>query len=121
KTRGRGRPRSFLERALLSVFLAVQAVCALPAFADASHNGFRKPPPEARPWVYWFWLNSKSAVGPSRSEAGEAEQPLRRVPLKLRRGFLPGTHLAHVNRLEAAFESGRARFPSEIILLRRDK
>ena len=109
KTRGRGCPRSFLERALLSAFLAVQAVCVLPASADALQSGCRKPPPEARPRVYWFWLNGKSAVGPSRSEAGEPEQQLRRVPLKLRREILRGTHLAHVNRLEADFESGRVR------------
>ena len=56
--------RSFLERALLSAFLAVQVVCVLPASADALQNSCRKPPPEARPRVYWFWLNGKSAVGP---------------------------------------------------------
>ena len=27
------------------------------AAADPLEQGFDKPPPEARPWVYWFWLN----------------------------------------------------------------
>ncbi len=27
------------------------------AAADPLEQGFGKPPPEARPWVYWFWLN----------------------------------------------------------------
>jgi len=27
------------------------------AAADPLAQGFAKPPPEARPWVYWFWLN----------------------------------------------------------------
>ena len=26
--------------------------------ADHLERAFRTPPPEARPWVYWFWLNS---------------------------------------------------------------
>jgi len=28
-----------------------------PARADALERDFRHPPREARPWVYWFWLN----------------------------------------------------------------
>ena len=36
-------------------------VCLLagsqPLTADELERGFSTPPPEARPWVYWFWLN----------------------------------------------------------------
>jgi hypothetical protein len=27
------------------------------ARAERLEDGFRQPPPQARPWVYWFWLN----------------------------------------------------------------
>ena len=36
-------------------------LCLLPGLAGAAaeplEKGFVSPPPEARPWVYWFWLN----------------------------------------------------------------
>ena len=31
-------------------------MAAIPAAADLA-KGFASPPPSARPWVYWFWLN----------------------------------------------------------------
>jgi hypothetical protein len=46
--------------------LSINALCCLllllgltlaRAGADPLEQGFSKPPPEARPWVYWFWLN----------------------------------------------------------------
>ncbi|HOX38108.1 MAG TPA: glycosyl hydrolase [Candidatus Brocadiia bacterium] len=42
---------------------AVIALCALVGCVQAVEKpdelakGFQNPPPEARPWVYWFWLN----------------------------------------------------------------
>lgn len=43
-------------------FAAALFACALTGLASALYaasleSGFRRPPPEARPWVYWFWLN----------------------------------------------------------------
>jgi hypothetical protein len=41
--------------------LAVIAICVVacaPRKTDALRAGFIKPPDSARPWVYWFWLNS---------------------------------------------------------------
>ena len=32
-------------------------VCSCAAAVPDLERSFRKPPPEARPWVYWFWLN----------------------------------------------------------------
>jgi len=38
--------------------LALTLLAVLPALAsDPLARGFRRPPPESRPWVYWFWLN----------------------------------------------------------------
>lgn len=39
--------------ALLASLLAFTGTPA----ADRLRSGFQNPPPEARPWVYWFWLN----------------------------------------------------------------
>ncbi len=33
------------------------ALICLSVRAGSLESGFRQPPPEARPWVYWFWLN----------------------------------------------------------------
>jgi hypothetical protein len=33
------------------------SLCARGSAGDALEKGFIQPPPEARPWVYWFWLN----------------------------------------------------------------
>ncbi len=44
---------------LLSAVL-VALVPAVPAGAEdlaTLARGFHSPPPSARPWVYWFWLN----------------------------------------------------------------
>ena len=50
-----------LARRLLAVLLALVAMtcpCLAAAPAGTLDQGFRSPPPSARPWVYWFWLNS---------------------------------------------------------------
>lgn len=48
----------------IKLFHRAAAVCALLAVAPLTaadttnlERGFRQPPPAARPWVYWFWLN----------------------------------------------------------------
>ncbi len=45
----------------LLILLAVLGTILMPsggaAAADALAAGFQNPPPSARPWVYWFWLN----------------------------------------------------------------
>jgi hypothetical protein len=44
----------------LSIILGMMGIFATTIQAagnDALENGFRQPPPDARPWVYWFWLN----------------------------------------------------------------
>jgi len=38
------------------VLLPIALVC-LTSSAASLESSFRHPPPEARPWVYWFWLN----------------------------------------------------------------
>jgi hypothetical protein len=42
---------------LLSTILILSTSAALAAGADDLARDFQKPPPSARPWVYWFWLN----------------------------------------------------------------
>lgn len=45
---------------ILSIILGLMGIFANTMKAagnDALESGFRQPPPEARPWVYWFWLN----------------------------------------------------------------
>lgn len=46
------------------ILIRAPALCALLAVAHLLaaaapdlERGFRQPPPSARPWVYWFWLN----------------------------------------------------------------
>src|SRR5512136_2767671 len=46
--------KKFLLVGLLAIFALA---CAAPK-ADELAQGFVKPPDSARPWVYWFWLNS---------------------------------------------------------------
>ncbi|MBN2129112.1 MAG: hypothetical protein JW741_06425 [Sedimentisphaerales bacterium] len=41
----------------LTIPLLLLNLLPVAACADALERGFREPPPEARPWVYWFWLN----------------------------------------------------------------
>jgi len=52
-----------MTKRLLAIALAVlciMAACAAPKTSpeDALRAGFLAPPDSARPWVYWFWLNS---------------------------------------------------------------
>lgn len=53
--------RQILTRALavlaLIVSLALTSTHAAPLNASELAKGFANPPAEARPWVYWFWLN----------------------------------------------------------------
>ena len=42
-------------RVIVAVFALAQTAARL--LAGDLESGFLKPPPEARPWVYWFWLN----------------------------------------------------------------
>jgi hypothetical protein len=39
------------------LFLLFLGLALRSAAADPFEEGFANPPPEARPWVYWFWLN----------------------------------------------------------------
>jgi len=43
-------------KATLSL-LALCALLPLAGAADSLDSGFRNPPPEARPWVYWFFMD----------------------------------------------------------------
>lgn len=45
-----------MKRILLALLLALIA-CSFASAADLKSE-FVNPPPAARPWVYWFWLNS---------------------------------------------------------------
>jgi hypothetical protein len=49
-----------MKKQLFAVFLLAFAVmaCTPARKQDALEAGFVKPPDSARPWVYWFWLNS---------------------------------------------------------------
>ena len=49
-----------MKKQLLILMVALCIVgCAAPVpVNDDLANGFAKPPDSARPWVYWFWLNS---------------------------------------------------------------
>ena len=42
----------------LCSFLSVAAMALSPSASDELAKGFITPPDSARPWVYWFWLNS---------------------------------------------------------------
>src|SRR3954463_2854235 len=37
--------------------LFVFVLLSLPAIGGELEKNFAKPPPSARPWVFWFWLN----------------------------------------------------------------
>ncbi|HAK95387.1 MAG TPA: hypothetical protein DCM87_10375 [Planctomycetes bacterium] len=46
------------QRARCLTAAAAAAICWASVAADDSlTQGFHSPPPSARPWVYWFWLN----------------------------------------------------------------
>jgi hypothetical protein len=57
-----------LRLLVVASILCVRLAIAAPALPDIHayraqdltqlRNGFSQPPPEARPWVYWFWWNS---------------------------------------------------------------
>ena len=49
-----------MKKQILIVMLALWIMaCAAPVpVEDDLANGFVRPPDSARPWVYWFWLNS---------------------------------------------------------------
>ena len=54
--------KNLVHLSLLAVFLiglnSVNAIAAESATPeDQLKNDFQKPPAEARPWVYWFWIN----------------------------------------------------------------
>ena len=52
-------PRIRIDRLLcmlLAIALALVA-CVKPAAADDLADAFRSPPPAARPWVFWYWMN----------------------------------------------------------------
>lgn len=42
---------------LLAAGLLGLTACAVGYGATSLERGFLQPPPEVRPWVYWFWLN----------------------------------------------------------------
>ena len=48
---------AFLRRVLLGVLACVTAQVALAANKEDLRAGFRAPPAQSRPWVYWFWLS----------------------------------------------------------------
>jgi hypothetical protein len=46
-----------LETKILLALVAAATLVGACARAEDLESGFRAPPPAARPWVYWFWLN----------------------------------------------------------------
>jgi hypothetical protein len=53
-------PRKRLAIIGLAILISAAAIMACRPAArtgDGLEAGFAAPPPEARPWVYWFWLN----------------------------------------------------------------
>ena len=62
------KPIPFLRSLAVAAILCVRLAIAAPGLPDLHayraqdliqlRNGFSQPPPEARPWVYWFWWNS---------------------------------------------------------------
>jgi len=50
-------PASFTHRSLISNLFCALLVGCLTVSAASLDSGFRHPPADARPWVYWFWLN----------------------------------------------------------------
>lgn len=45
-----------MAKRFIQLFIGLALMCAC-ARADELAVGFASPPDEARPWVYWFWLN----------------------------------------------------------------
>ncbi|MFI5385792.1 MAG: glycosyl hydrolase [Fimbriimonadales bacterium] len=50
--------QSQFSKLLLIIACALTAIQAMASGPDPLRAGFANPPPSARPWVYWFWLNS---------------------------------------------------------------
>ncbi|HPA18934.1 MAG TPA: glycosyl hydrolase [Verrucomicrobiae bacterium] len=47
-----------MRHIFLAVVFALAAIARVPdASASDLRESFRAPPPSARPWVYWFWMN----------------------------------------------------------------
>ena len=45
-------------RAFPRTVIAFGLLCAAPFLrGDALYDSFRSPPPAARPWCYWYWVN----------------------------------------------------------------
>ena len=57
-------------RAIAMLGIAAGTVGA--AETDALARGFAGPPPESRPWVYWFWLNSNITSNGITATSGRA-------------------------------------------------
>ena len=52
--------KSMKNMRVLFIILGIMGIIAATTGAvgtDVLESGFRQPPPDARPWVYWFWLN----------------------------------------------------------------
>jgi len=47
-----------MKKQLLTKIMALCLLAGVALGADDLAKGFVKPPDSARPWVYWFWLNS---------------------------------------------------------------
>jgi hypothetical protein len=54
---GRTMKTRLLQLLGLSAVLLLDLAAARASATDSLRDNFVKPPPEARPWVYWFWLS----------------------------------------------------------------
>ena len=110
-----------MKRLLLASLLAIAACTAVRA-AEPSvlEKEFVAPPPSARPWVYWFWLNSNitkegmTADLEAMQRAGiggvlimEVDQGAPVGPGELRRPPVAGTLQAHAQRGRPAGPGGQ--------------
>ena len=50
--------RTTVYSAVMALLLTMSSVCHGAQSASELAKGFVRPPESARPWVYWFWLNS---------------------------------------------------------------
>ena len=46
-----------MRKHVMAALLALGALTGIAAAAEDLARGFVAPPPSARPWVYWFWIN----------------------------------------------------------------
>ena len=46
-----------MKRSLLFALLIIPIISASQTQPDALLQGFSHPPDEARPWVYWVWMD----------------------------------------------------------------